>query len=100
MTIIIAGTITINEENHEVILEAALEMMSATHQEKGCIEYVFSADPQDRGILRLYEKWESADDLKPHVASSHMAVWNQKGKELGVTGRDIALYEVSSETSI
>lgn len=100
MTVIIAGTITIKAENHDAILEAAVEMMVATQQEEGCIEYVFSADPQDRGVLRLFEKWESAENLKPHVAAPHMAVWVQKGKELGVTGRDIALYEVGSEMPI
>ena len=100
MTVIIAGTITIDADNHDAILEAALEMMAATREEPGCIDYVFSPDARDRSVLHLFEKWENAAALEPHMTSDHMAQWREKGAELGVLGRDIALYEVTSEVPL
>ena len=49
--LIIAGTLTIEKPATEDVLEACREMMKATHEESGCIDYVFSIDPTDKKII-------------------------------------------------
>lgn len=100
MTVIIAGTITIDPDAHDAILDAALEMMVATHKEQGCIDYVFTPDALDRGVLHIFEKWDSVADLESHMTSDHMARWREQGAELGVLDRNLAVYEVASETPL
>jgi quinol monooxygenase YgiN len=97
MTVLIAGTVTIDADNHDAILEAALEMMAATHLEPGCITYVFTPDARDPGVLHIFEKWDTAADLERHLTTEHLATWRTRSEELGVLDRDLAVYEVASE---
>ncbi len=100
MTIIIAGTITLDPDKIDAAMEAAVAMMKATHEEPGNIEYVFSVDPLTPGTVRIFEKWESEEDLALHFAAPHMAEFQSKVPELGITGMDILKYEVASEGPI
>ena len=45
--LIIAGTIRIEKPATEEVLEACRNMMEATQEEEGCIDYVFRVDPLD-----------------------------------------------------
>ena len=61
--LIVAGTINVDPADVERLRAAAAEMMAATHQEPGCIEYVFSVSVADPGTVQIFEVWESAEDL-------------------------------------
>lgn len=41
----------------------------ATRSEPGCVEYTFSADAVEPGRVRLFERWETKDDLGTHLAA-------------------------------
>jgi quinol monooxygenase YgiN len=62
--------------------------MPAVHAEAGCIEYGPVVDapnsPAKYGedTFVVVEKWESADHLKAHAASPHMAAYGAKTKEM------------------
>ncbi|MEI7712505.1 MAG: putative quinol monooxygenase [Rhodospirillales bacterium] len=62
--------------------------MPAVHAEAGCIEYGPVVDapnsPAKYGAdtFVVVEKWESADHLKAHAASPHMAAYGAKTKEM------------------
>ena len=62
--------------------------MPAVHAEAGCIEYGPVVDapnsPAKYGndTFVVVEKWESADYLKAHAASPHMAAYGAKTKEM------------------
>jgi quinol monooxygenase YgiN len=70
------------------ILEQFRANMPAVHAEKGCIEYqpVIDAD----GFPPLYgpdtfvviEKWESAEALKAHSVSEHMAAYAARTRDM------------------
>ena len=70
------------------ILEAFHANMPAVHAEKGCIEYGPTIDaghsPTKYGddTFVVIEKWESADDLKAHAASPHMAAYAAKTRDM------------------
>ena len=59
-------------------------------EEKGCIEYVPTVDvptglpPQElnSNVVTIIEKWDSLEDLKAHLTSSHMLEYREKTKDL------------------
>ena len=97
MTILIAGTLTIDPSKVDAALADAAEMMKASQAEDGCHAYVFSADPITPGLLHLFEKWEGDAALAAHSASAHMKTFQSKMPGWGVTGADIKKYEIASE---
>ncbi len=62
----------------------------AVKKEKGCIEYFpsmdfdsgLSAQKKDSNIVTIIEKWESIEDLKDHLKSSHMDSYREKVKDI------------------
>ncbi len=70
------------------VLELFRANMPAVHAEAGCIEYGPVVDapnsPAKYGedTFVVVEKWESADHLKAHAASPHMAAYGAKTKEM------------------
>ncbi len=52
--IVIAGTLTLGIAVDDSVLDACRTMMTATHAEKGCVDYVFSADPLNDQTLRVF----------------------------------------------
>ncbi|MFV2040264.1 MAG: putative quinol monooxygenase, partial [Acidimicrobiales bacterium] len=94
--LIVAGTISFDPSKTEEARAAVSKMMAATHEEAGNIEYVFSIDMTDPGVMRLFEVWESQDALDAHFVAPHMEEFGVAVRELGVTGRDLLKYQVSS----
>ena len=71
--------------------------MAAVHAEQGCIEYQPVVDAQEGGAMQeplgddtfiVIEKWATLADLAAHAASSHMAAYGAKVKDL-LAGRTI-----------
>jgi quinol monooxygenase YgiN len=65
--------------------------MPAVHAEKGCIEYQPVIDAPEGGAMQatlgddtfvVIEKWATLEDLAAHAASSHMAAYSAKVKDL------------------
>ena len=94
--LIIAGSITFDPAHTETAKAAASEMMAATLQEEGCQDYVFSIDMSDGAKIRVFEIWDSEEHLAAHFQTEHMKVYREKVAGIGVTGRDLAKYQVSS----
>ena len=49
--LVIGGHIRLDPEKRDAAISAATDMMTATHQEDGCVSYVFSADFADLDLL-------------------------------------------------
>ncbi len=93
--IIVAGTVRIPEDKFDSIQDVARATMKATRKEAGCIVYSYARDLQDRGLLRIYEEWDSRAHLDAHSKQPHMAPWRDKLAEVGAHGRDLKVYEAS-----
>lgn len=93
--LIVAGTITVEAGHRDTVLEAVAPMVAATRAEAGCQDYVFSPDPGDPRLIRLYERWDDQAALDAHFASAHMAEWQARAAGLAITGRDIAKYTIA-----
>ena len=94
--IIVAGTIRVPENKIEALLPTAEATLLATRKEKGCIVYSYAFDVLDRGLIRIYEEWESLANLQDHLKQPHMGPWRAKLAEIGATDRSIKRFEVGA----
>lgn len=93
--LVIAGTFSLHPDDRAAFLENAKTASAESRKEEGNHEYVFSADPVDDGLVRLYELWDSEDRLAAHSSSDHMKAFGAANKGLRFTGREIMKYYVS-----
>ena len=91
--IIVAGTIRIPENKIAALLPTAEATLLATRKEKGCIVYSYAFDVLDKGLLRIYEQWESLANLQEHFKQPHMGPWRAKLAEIGASDRNIKRFE-------
>lgn len=98
--IIIAGTITLDPAKRDDALAAAADLMRATHEEPGCLDYQMYRDPFDDAVVRIFERWEDDESLKAHFAAPHMAEFQGKIGDFGVTGTEITGYDATARESL
>lgn len=96
--VIVAGWIDVAPDQRGAYLESRLAGVLATRSEPGCIDYVFSPDPHDPGRLRLFERWESQQDLDVHLQLLRSRPPAAGGFE--VLGREVVVYEVGAATPL
>ena len=93
MPVIVIGQFRIPAQRMPEARPLMAKVMQATRAEDGCIEYNYAEDVLDPGLIRVSEVWASRPHLDAHFKTPHMAVWAQERAELGLTGRDIKIYE-------
>lgn len=98
--IIVAGHIRLDPARRDQAVEAATEMMAETAKEDGCIVYVFSASFGDPGLFHVYEEWETLEHLADHGKAPHMAVFQAKMADFGVSERSINRYTVTDQAAL
>jgi quinol monooxygenase YgiN len=82
--IIVTGQYEVPPDQRERFLSSKRELVARTHDEKGCLEYAFSADAEQPGRVRLFELWESMDDLNAHLQGLRSAPAPAPGGEPAV----------------
>lgn len=95
--IVIEGTVRVPPENVEKARPAMEQMIRASRAEPGCIDYAYSIDVLEPGLVRITERWESRAALQAHFAAAHMATWRAVFPQLGITDRSLRLYEADPE---
>ena len=65
--IIVTGNYQVPPDQRDRFMSSKREQAKRTRHEAGCLEYAFSADAEQPGLVRLIELWESMDDLKAHL---------------------------------
>ena len=87
----VIAIITAKPGMREAVLKEFRANMPAVHAEQGCIEYGPAIDAEGIGAIQtalgpdtfvVIEKWESAEALKAHGASSHMAAYGARTREM------------------
>jgi quinol monooxygenase YgiN len=89
----VIAIVTAKPGQRAAILDAFRANMPAVHAEQGCIEYGPAVDADSISfatkfgddVLVVVEKWESAEALKAHAASAHMAAYAAKTRDLIAT---------------
>ncbi len=59
------------KENIDDVIKVYKELVEATKQENGCIQYQLFQDESDPAILTMIEAWDSKDSLDKHLQSEH-----------------------------
>lgn len=92
--IIVAGTFEVDPAERDAFLQSREEGMRRSRSEPGCIAYVFSADPVEPGRVVLFERWESKDALRDHLAAAQAA--GPQPSAVAVRSAEIQQYEISA----
>lgn len=87
----VVAVVTAKPGMRAAILAAFHANIPAVRAEQGCIEYGPVTDAEGIGSLQtklgpdtfmVLEKWDSADALKAHAASPHMAAYGAKTRDM------------------
>ena len=95
--IVIEGTVRIPPARLEDARPVMEQMIRASRAEAGCLDYAYSVDVLDPGLVRVSERWESRDALAAYSKTAHMATWRSFFPQLGITDRSLRLYESEPE---
>jgi quinol monooxygenase YgiN len=89
MPIVIVGQFRIPLENLAAARPLMIAVMEASRAEDGCVEYNYSEDLLEPGLIRVSEVWESREHLAAHFKSAHMQRWIAERADLGLSGRQV-----------
>ncbi len=92
--ILISGTVDVDPDRRDAALEAGRPHMEATRAWKGCLDYVWSADPLVPGRIYVYERWESAAELASHFEGPHYLAMRNMIAAHGLRGVDVLKHRV------
>ena len=90
------GTLRFPPEDIEKILPHLYQLVRATYENDGCINYDVAEDPFDKGLIRFSELWPSRKSLESHLAAPHIEPWRQQEKKYGLLEREFNSYDISS----
>jgi len=93
VTILVLGTIRVPPEKLSRARPAMAAMMTASRAEDGCLNYAYSQDLLDPGLIRVTEAWRDREALAAHFDTPHLATWRAEFPHLSITDRDLVLYE-------
>jgi quinol monooxygenase YgiN len=97
--VIVGGTFEVEPGLREQYVTERSELMRRSRAERGCLEYVFSADPLDPGRVVLFEVWESQDDLDAHAAATRAGTAPSPALTSATTSA-LTKYEVSGHSPL
>lgn len=100
MSLIIAGTVRVPQENLSLFKPHMLAMLHASRAEDGCMQYSYSVDVAEPGLVRVFEVWRDQAALDAHFQTSHMAAWRAAWPAFGVSDRKLMAYETASERQL
>ncbi len=98
--ILIVGTVRIPSGTIDAARPAMEKMLAASRAEAGCVRYSYALDVLDEGLVHVSEAWANRDALTAHFHTPHMAEWRAAFAGMGVTDRDLRLYETDEGESI
>ncbi len=98
--IVISGLFRLDDGVTEEVLAACRAVMEATQSEECCIDYVFSADPLDGQVLRVFEMWEDQESLNNHFGTTHVDAFRQAMGAWTMSQREIKKFETDTFESM
>ncbi|ODU70010.1 MAG: antibiotic biosynthesis monooxygenase [Novosphingobium sp. SCN 66-18] len=98
--ILVMGSFRLPAANFDKALPMMAKVIAATREEDGCILYAYSRDVADPEVIRVSEKWRDRAALDAHFKTAHMAAWAQERSELGLSDRDIRIFETDEGIAV
>ena len=91
--IIVAGYFRVDPANRAAFIENRGAAMLRSRGEQGCHAYAMSPDPLDPGLVNLFERWETEEDLAAHLVVNRANPNPPDGFE--VLDRQLLKYEIA-----
>jgi quinol monooxygenase YgiN len=98
--IIVAGSVRVEPSKREAARAIMEKVISASRSEDGCIDYAYSVDVLDPGLVRVWEVWRDREVLQKHFQMPHLAEWRAAWPTFGITDRKLAIYDVSGTMAL
>ena len=98
--LLIIGTIRLPADLLDAARPIMASMVESSRAETGCLDYSYAEDILDHGLVHVKERWIDRASLDEHFKSAHLAAWRANWSALGITDRNLSLYEVGSPTAI
>jgi quinol monooxygenase YgiN len=98
--LIVMGSVRIDPANIAAALPAMAKMVAASNAEPGCLLCAYSQDLVDPGLVRISEKWRDRAALAEHFASPHMDEWRAVIPTLGISERQLTLFEANEGEAV
>ncbi len=70
--VIVTVTMSLKEADKKSFVEHMKKLIKQVHQEKGCLRYELYPDLNHDTKFFLFEKWETQEALKKHLAQPHV----------------------------
>jgi len=93
--VIVTGWIDFDPADRETALRAFSDVVAKSREEPGCIDYVFSPDPDLPGRVRVFEHWTSDGALTEHLTLPHVQELRAAIAGLTRTGREMTHHTVA-----
>ena len=93
--ILVLGTIRIPTGSLDIVRPAMATMIDASRREDGCLAYTYSLDVLDNGLIHVVEKWRDRAALNAHFTTAYLMEWRQRFGQLGITDRNLRLFEIT-----
>lgn len=87
--VIVSGWIDFEPEHRAEALRHFSDVVAASREEPGCIDYAFSPDPDLPGRVRVFEHWTSDAALSEHLTLPHVLRLRDAIAPLTRTGRSM-----------
>ena len=94
--LLIIGTIRLPTGKLDEARPIMQQMIEASRAEDGCIDYTYSQDVLQPSLIHVKEVWRDRVSLDKHSLSDHIGDWRSEWPKLGITDRNLMLYEVGA----
>ncbi|HEX8301272.1 putative quinol monooxygenase [Sphingomonas sp.] len=91
--IVMTGSFRIPADKVDTARAHMTAVVKGTQAEDGCLHYSYAEDVTDPGLIHVTERWTSHEALDAHRTAPHLADWREMFAELGVSERNLTLYE-------
>jgi quinol monooxygenase YgiN len=98
--LLITGTFRVPTERLSAALGVMEAMVTASRAEAGCLAYIYAEDLFDRGLIHVTEMWSDQAALDLHFASAHIAAWRAAWPELGISERNLTLFDAGEGRAV
>ena len=94
--VIVSGWIDFVPEDRDRALAAFAVVVAKSREEPGCIDYVFTPDPDVPGRVRVFEHWDRDASLEEHLQLPHVQELRAALSGLTRIGRSMTHHTVAS----
>jgi len=98
--IVVAGTVRVDPSKLAAARIEMEKMIAASRAEDGCVAYAYAIDVLDPHVAHVFEVWRDREALERHFKTPHIAQWRATWAAIGVSDRNLSLYDVARVTPL